>query len=307
MKILCIGHSAYDISFEVENLPMENTKNFYRDLLFNSGGAASNMAYLLGKYGIDTYLASSVGDDTYGTLIKKELETVNVHTEYMETAYDKKTDIEIIMINKNNHAKTILQLSKESLFLKKSDFLMNPDLILIDGYDYGASLAALNKFPNKTSIITANTCTTETIELSKYCTYIIMSREFAEWMTKITINYDNPQSLVTLYSALLNKFPRKQIIVTLEEKGAMFMTDNQIKVMPGLVVNAVDTTGAGNVFQAAFAYALMQQYDLEKAVTFANIAAGLSVTKRGTKESIPELSDIMTYFNQKFGIQNANN
>lgn len=306
MKILCIGHSAYNISFEVENLPKENTKTYYRDLLFNSGGDASNMAYLLGKYGAETYLASAVGDDTYGTLIKKELETVNVHTEYMETAYDKKTDIEVIMLNKNNNSKTLIGLSKESLFLKKSDFLMNPDLIITDGYDYGASLAALNKFSNKISIITANTCTSETIELCKYCTYIIMSHEFAEWMTKVTINYDNPQSLVTLYSALLNKFPRKQIIVTLEDKGAMFMTDNQIKVMPGLAVKAVDTTGAGNVFQASFAYALMQQYDLEKTVTFANIAAGLSVTKRGAKESVPELSDIMAYFNQKFGSQNAN-
>ena len=70
--------------------------------------------------------------------------------------------------------------------------------------------------------------------------------------------------------------------------------------MPGLASEVVDTTGSGDIFGGAFAYGLLQGYDLEKAITFANIAAGLSVSKVGIKESIPEINEVMNLFNQKY-------
>ena len=116
----------------------------------------------------------------------------------------------------------------------------------------------------------------------------------------IKIDFNNPNSLVNCYSALLNKFPNRNIVVTLGDKGAMYLMDNQIKVMPGLKVNEVDATGAKDIFCGSFAYALLKGYDIEKTVTFANIASGLSVVKIGGRSSIPEYDEIMKYFLQKY-------
>lgn len=80
----------------------------------------------------------------------------------------------------------------------------------------------------------------------------------------------------------------------------MYLMDNQIKVMPGLKVNEVDATGAKDIFCGSFAYALLKGYDIEKTVTFANIASGLSVVKIGGRSSIPEYDEIMKYFLQKY-------
>ena len=80
----------------------------------------------------------------------------------------------------------------------------------------------------------------------------------------------------------------------------MYLMDNQIKVMPGLKVNEVDATGAKDIFFGSFAYALLKGYDIEKTVTFANIASGLSVVKIGGRSSIPEYDEIMKYFLQKY-------
>ena len=84
MNILCIGHAAYDTTVPVLEFPEENTKNRVPERLENGGGPANNAAYLLGKWGMNTYFAGIVGDDIAGKKIKQELENVNVSTKYLE-------------------------------------------------------------------------------------------------------------------------------------------------------------------------------------------------------------------------------
>ncbi|MBE6148861.1 MAG: carbohydrate kinase family protein [Firmicutes bacterium] len=301
MKALCVGRSNYNFYSLVDSL--ENTENVkeINEVVECAGGSGATAAYALGKFGVETYIGSVVGDDTFGNLVRKELEKVGVHTEYMETAYDKRTTLSLTMIKKDTKEKNGYNIAKENLMLKKTEFQMDPDLVYSDGYDYGASLAAFNKYSSKTTIINAKVCTQEMVELCKYCKYIIAPREFAEWVSGTKIDFDNPGSLVTVFSNLLKRFYKKEIIVTLGNKGALYISNNQIKVMPGLTVEVQDNTNAGDVFGGAFAYSLLQGYDLEKAITFANIAGGLSVSKVGMVESVPDISDIMIYFNQKYG------
>lgn len=301
MKALCVGQTAYNIIAISSEFPQENTKNKFEKIEESGGGGAAIMSYMLGKYGVESYIASSVGDDTYGSIVRKELEKVGVHTEYMETSFDKRTSSSFILIGQKNSSRTIYDVTKEPLFLKKTEFQMEPDLVIVDGYDYGASQAALNKFASKITMIDAGMYNKEIMELCKIVKYIVASKEFAEAVSGTRINFENPGSLVTVYSALVNKFPGKTIIVTLEDKGAMYMSGNQIKVMPGLSLKTVDATGAGDGFHAALGYALLQNYDMERAITFANIAGGLMITKVGGLTAIPDLSDIMTYYNQKYG------
>ena len=300
MKALCIGQSTYNFISLVDKMPTGGSETNISEVVECGGGSAANIAYLLGKYGVDSYLSSVVGDDTFGNLLKKELESVNVHTEYMETAYEKRTALTFSLISKEDKSRMQNNISKDKLLLKKSDYQLDPDIIYTDAFDYGASLAALNKFANKITIIGAKSCTQEVLELCKYCKYIIASKEFAEWVSGTKIDFNNPGSLVTVYSTLLSKFVKKEIIITLGNQGALYIANNQIKVMPGLKENIEDTTGSGDFFRGAYAYALLQEFDTEKAVTFANIAGGLSSTKIGTREAVPDLSDIMTHFNQKY-------
>ena len=286
MKVLCVGQSTFDVTTKIDKFPEEGSVTNFSEVYECGGGSCA--AYLLGKYKVDSYLGSMVGDDTFGNTIRKELEKVGVHTEYMEIAYEKRTSLSYILLNEKEKKRTILNINKEKLLMKKTEFPMDPDLVLVDSFDYGASLSAFNKYANKITIIDAKMANSETIELCKYAKYIIASKDFASYVSGVKIDFNNPNSLVNCYSALLNKFPNRNIIVTLGEKGAMYLMDNQIKVMPGLKVNEVDATGAKDIFCGSFAYALLKGYDIEKTVTFANIASGLSVVKIGGRSSIPE-------------------
>ena len=82
------------------------------------------------------------------------------------------------------------------------------------------------------------------------------------------------------------------MIITLGGKGAYLKTDEFSGIVPGITVEAVDTTAAGDVFNGALAVALSEGKKLEEAVLFANRAAALSVTRLGAQASAPYREEV---------------
>ena len=302
MKILCIGHSSWYMTVPVDDYPIENTKYRFSEKYSAGGGPASNAAYLLGKWGIETVIATTIGSDDFGTKIKKEFQDIKVNTEYIETNYEKETSFSFILINKKNGSRTVFNVATEHPALKKLNYDFTPDIIFTDGHDYGATQNAISKYQNAISVIDAGRITPELLELCKYIKYIVCSKGFAETVTGMKFDFNNPQSLVNIYTKLQNKYPNSNLTITLEEHGCLYTSGNEIKIMPGLKLTPVDTTGAGDIFHGAFTYGLANGFDMDKIVTFANIAAGLSVTKMGSRLSIPSLSEVMDYYNARFNV-----
>ena len=60
MNVLCIGHATYDVVIPVSDYPIENTKNRVDECLYCGGGPAANAAYLLSKWGVNTYFCGVV-------------------------------------------------------------------------------------------------------------------------------------------------------------------------------------------------------------------------------------------------------
>jgi ribokinase len=83
------------------------------------------------------------------------------------------------------------------------------------------------------------------------------------------------------------------VIITLGARGAYVSSDSVSGRVPGFRVKAIDTTGAGDVFNGALAVALAEKLDLRQAVRFANAAAARSVTRRGAQASAPTRSAIL--------------
>ena len=82
------------------------------------------------------------------------------------------------------------------------------------------------------------------------------------------------------------------MIVTLGEKGAYIRTGELDCLVPGFPARCVDTTGAGDTFSAALAVALGEGRGLAEAVSFANMAASMSVEVEGVVPSIPRRAQV---------------
>ena len=297
MKILCIGLSSYDVTYQVEQYIKENTKNRINTRIECGGGPANNAAYLLGKWGMDVYYAGCVGSDKHGKLIKKELESVNVNTDYMETKKDMITTVSNIIANIKDGTRTILTYCPDENKLDELDLDFEPDIILIDGHEYETSMEILKKYKKAISIIDAGRATDEIIELSKKVKYLVCSKDFAEAVTEQKMDFSDTKTILYIYNKMKEIF-KNNIIITLESKGALYEKDGKIRVMPSLKVKSIDSTGAGDFFHGAFTYALANNYEIDNAIKISNITGALSVTKVGSKASAPSLEEVEKIYNE---------
>ena len=82
------------------------------------------------------------------------------------------------------------------------------------------------------------------------------------------------------------------LCVTLGTNGAMLLEGDRLHHVPAFAVDAVDTTGAGDVFRAAFIYALLQSQGPAEILRFASAAAAISCTREGAMTSVPSLAEV---------------
>jgi ribokinase len=91
----------------------------------------------------------------------------------------------------------------------------------------------------------------------------------------------------------------KTVVMTLGEKGALIVSASSLTHVPAIAVTAVDTTGAGDAFNAGLAVALASSADLEAAVRFAVITGGLAVTREGVIPSLPKIEEVLQFIQQR--------
>ena len=295
MKILCIGQSAYDITIPVENYPEENKKYKVHEVYECGGGSANNSAYLMAKWHDEVYLASPIGRDDYGRKIKEELSSVGVNTTYLEEVNGVNTTTSFIINNKANGSRTIITDRKTDMhFSPNHEISIKPDIILMDGNEHDKVLRVINENPEAIKIIDAGNMKDGIIDLCKYCDYVVCSNDFAREYTGINFDYNDINVIYDVYDRMAKDFSGK-LVITLEHLGSLTKIDNEFKLVQSIKVNSVDSTGAGDIYHGAFTHFISKGYSLLDTMHFANIAGALSVTKIGSKNSMPDLEDVINY------------
>lgn len=306
MKVLCIGESSIETTSVINEVLVEGNNYVLEEKTKCGSGSAGNIAYLLGKWGVETYIASMLGSDDDGNKIKKEYETIGVKNDYLETSYDKSTTSNLVIVNNTNKNNTKFKVT-DNANLKKYTFMIEPDIIVTDGIDFNATTSACDKYPNAKSFLKVNKSNNEIMELCKYVKYIIFNKETAEIISNLKIDYNESITLVNVYNKLKQKFSKAEIIITLGERGSVYAINSQVKIMPTIKVDIVDTNGSGDAFAGAFVYAMGREFGLEKSICYATIAGALSTTKLTSRMSFPSLTEVSSYYDNKFGPQNNPN
>lgn len=293
---VCVGHSTYDITLPMNEYPTENVKYRLDKHVECGGGPASNGAYLLAKWGENTTLLSIVGDDHYGRLILEDFKKIGANTKYIELRKGHQTSSSYIIANMKNGSRTVLTSKKPPIRQLEQDVTIDADVILLDGEHPETALKVLvdNDDDNIISVLDAGRLNKDTKLLGKLVTYLVCSKDFAEEFAGIKINYNDMKTVIACYEKL-KKYFDTNVIITLESHGSFTEINGKYKQIPSIKVKAVDSTGAGDIFHGAFTYFIGNNYPLEDAIHYASIAGALSVTRVGSRFSIPELKEVLEY------------
>ena len=296
MKIMCVGQSAYDITLPLDHYPIENKKVRIENKVECGGGSASNCAYLLSKWGMETYFAGVIGNDYYGNQIKNEYNKVGVNTKYLQVSDEYKTTSSYIIANTSTGTRTILTSRDKNIKMNPVEIEDTFDYILFDGYEKEFAMELIKSNPNAITILDAGSLKEATVELANVVDYVVCSHDFAEDFSGVKIDYDDFSSIVEAYQELKKKL-KGNVIITLESLGCFTCVNGLYKIVPSIKVKAIDSTGAGDIFHGAFVYSLANGFELEKAMRFSNITGALSVAKIGSRLSIPEREEVEEKYN----------
>ena len=294
MKVVCVGHSTYDTTLPTREYPKENIKYRLDHHIECGGGPAANGAYLLAKWGLDTTICSVVGDDYYGDQIIRDFEKIGVNTEYIEKQPNHNTTSSYIIANMSNGSRTILSAKDIPIRKLSKPVNIKADVILIDGEHPETAHEVLDQNPNAISIIDAGRLNEDTKSLGKKVTYLVCSKDFAEEFSNQKIDTNNIQTLIDIYNMMYYYF-HTNIIITLEAKGSFTVIDGVYQIIPSIRVTALDSTGAGDIFHGALTYFIAKNYPLKEAIRLASITGAISVTRIGSRNSIPLLSEVLDY------------
>lgn len=298
MKVLCIGHLTYDTTISMDEYPEENEKYRLTKKVECGGGPASNAAYLLGKWGMNSYFAGVAGNDIQGKKAKKEFDSVKVNTNYLELNDEVETDSSYIIANDNNGSRTILSVSSNR---KEHPLSLNIDekfdVIEFDGDELDASLKVIKKNPNAIKIIDAGNLRESTKKLSYLMDYVVCSHDFAEDVTNKKMDYKKIDTIIDIYKDLKKEF-KNNIIITLESEGTFTEIDGEYKIIPSIKAKSIDSTGAGDIFHGAFTYFIANGFSLEASILLSNITGALSVEKLGSRYSVPELQEVINKYKE---------
>ena len=247
------------------------------------GGKGANQAVAVARLGGDLHMVGAVGQDSFGKELTNNLKVEGIDTQFVYATDEAATGIanillyeqdnRIIVVPGANALITPKEIDAAKSLIEKSEMVIMQLEIPADTVQYALQVCKDLNVP-----VLLNPAPAESFNPS--------------WMDLVDYLTPNETECADIFSedveSALEQYPNK-LIVTLGSNGARYFDGKEHIFIEGYKTKAVDTTGAGDTFNGALAYAVTNGQSLKEAVRFANIAASLSVEKFGAQGGMPTL------------------
>jgi len=255
------------------------------------GGSATNMLSALAILGVRGRYFGRVGDDEFGGFILRSLQQLRIDTTLLSIEMGKVSPVSIIQIDELSHRRKILLSRGNVTPLSARDLperlLDRARLLCIDGSQPALQAAVAERARAKgvTVLLNASQLSGGMGELLALSDIVVSSERFANELAP-------SDEIVNSLREIIHLGPRVAVI-TMGEAGAVALEGSKLVQQDAIDVFVADTTGAGDAFCGAFAYAQLQDWPLERALPFANAAAGLACRSLGSRSGLPTVDEIV--------------
>lgn len=289
LDVLCVGHACWDLAFRVSHHPAADEKMFAEEFVSCGGGPAANAAMAAARLGCRAGFAGVLGNDSWGDMHVREFLREGVCLDLLKRGTDP-TPLAAVLV-KTDGSRAVVNSKGDNRFLS-ADALdlsgVSPKVILFDGHEPALSpaLARTAKERGIPTVLDAGSVHAGTRALADKVDFLVCSERFAwEW----TEQYD-PSVAAGRLAGLA-----PSVVVTLGSKGLVWKNRDGAGRTPAFQVDAVDTTGAGDVFHGVFTAGIALGWTWEKTLQFANAAGALACTKFGGRPAIPTMDEVKTF------------
>ncbi len=287
-----LGLNAVDFLCVIPKFPAFNTKTEIVHYEKHGGGQVATAMSACSKWGLRTKYIGKVGEDDLGMFSLKSIRKAGVDASSVTIERGSTNQLAFILIDRDCGERTIIWHRDKKLLYREGELsredVCKGKIIHLDGHDIEATIKAI-KWAREEGIFTVidiDKVEEKTPELIRNVDFLITSSTFGQKLTGIE---DREKALIAL-----KRYNKGFLCATLGKEGAMAVMEDQIVYSKGFEVEAVDTTGAGDIFHAGFIYGLMRNWDAVEILRFANAVAALKCTRMGGR-SVPTLEEVNSF------------
>ncbi len=299
-KIVVVGSSNTDMVIKSERLPAAGETILGGKFFMNPGGKGANQAVAAARLGGEVVFVAKVGNDIFGQQAVAGFRQEGINTDHIGVDMHLPSGVATIMVDdKGENCISVASGANNSLSAKDIDLAMEQidasSVLLMqletpmETIEYVTSLGH-----EKGKLVMLNPAPAKMLSdaLLAKLDVITPNENEAERLTGIKIKtLDDAKAA----AAVLRRKGVGTIVITLGSQGAFVDSASFSGLVPVREVKVVDTTAAGDTFNGALAVGIAGGMEIEEAVSFANEAAAISVTRLGAQASAPGLQELKEF------------
>ena len=307
--VVGVGANSVDYVYRLPEFPHPDTQAAKLRITHHAilcGGQTTTALCMCAAMGLRARYVGVTGDDENGTLIRRELEARGVDAEHA-CVHRAKNAFAVILVDERRGERVVLWQRDGALTLLPREIdpsvVAQSRLVHVDDVDENAAICAASIGRSAGIPVTSDIerVTERTEELVAAVTVPIFAEHVIEALTG---ERDFERGLRKIRAQQVRLKPDTtydcdMLCVTLGARGAMLLAGDRLHHAPGLPVEVVDTTGAGDVFRGAFIAALLRGDAPADILRFANAAAALSCTRLGAIDGIPAMEEVLAFADHK--------
>lgn len=298
-RINCIGLSSWDRLIAVPTYPESGGQADVLEEVAAPGGTTTNTAVALARLGARVGIATAIGDDERGELVRQGLENEGIDTSWVTVKAGQITDLATVIVSQEPLDRTI--------FWEQGAQLVRHDRLDIAGLLGGDVLVVdVANAPLRRLLLDLPAHTVPTCRLLGPLTYL--ANDHLHDAFELALRHDaivtNERDLLDVtgtwllsdaVTALQHRMRGQNLraaLITRGSEGCDVVTEDQRSRIPAFGVDVIDPTGAGDAFVAGVAWGMAQRWPWPEIGRFANAVGAIACRSLGAQTSLPTLDEV---------------
>jgi len=296
IDVVGVGIACMDLNATVTSVPRLDENVLILDYRKQMGGTVSTALATLQRLGLATKYMGMLGDDEYGKFTLDGLSAEGIDVSSVHVAHESSA-FSVVLVDSMTSKRSIAHFPGCEFTVPAdcvdADAVKSARLLHVDIYT-PAVLAACEaaREGGVTISVEANALYPGLEDLlSGGDMFITSNKIFSE-----LVGEDDP---IAAGKKAREQYNLEHVVVTLGAEGSVAVGEDEIVTSPGFEVEAIDTTGAGDVFHGAYLYGYIMGWRYIRSLRFANAAAAIMCTGQNGWADIPTLAEVTDFLKQR--------